>query len=60
MKLKPISPEERKNAKCYFCGTDKSVKYIVRVFEDDSIEDINHRPCCNKCALMFNDQLKEF
>ena len=26
-----ISPEQRKNKHCYFCGTGESVKYVVEV-----------------------------
>ena len=46
MKFKLLDKEQRKEARCYFCGTDKSVKYEVRIFNDDSIEDINKRHCC--------------
>ena len=40
--------------KCYFCGTDKSVKYSVmeydRFVEDEPFEVF----CCNKCALIHS------
>ena len=49
-----ISPEQRKNKHCYFCGTGKSVKYVVEV--NDYVLDIHPVKvyCCNKCVLSYN------
>ena len=59
MKLIPIS--ERKGCRCWFCRTDKSVKYEAKM--------INTRPkseyrymnilVCNKCALIHNNDFIE-
>ena len=59
MKFKLIDRDKRANAKCYFCGKNQSVKYEVRIFDDDSIEDINLRYCCNRCVCMFADELED-
>lgn len=59
MKFKLIDREKRKEVRCYYCGTDKSVKYEIRIFDDDTIQDINKRYCCNKCVCMFIDDLEE-
>lgn len=47
MKIKEIIPvHERHGEKCQFCGSTKSVKYILS----------DGRKCCNKCALIaFGD-----
>lgn len=49
-----ISPEQRKNKHCYFCGTGESVKYVVEV--NDYVLDIHPVKvyCCNKCVLSYN------
>lgn len=59
MRFELIDIEKRKNFRCYYCETDKSVKYKVRLFDDPTIEDINERYCCNKCILIFIDDLEE-
>lgn len=48
--------ETRKKVLCYFCGTNKSVKYKVNLFDDPTIQDINERFCCNKCICFFIDE----
>ena len=58
MKFKLISAKERNGIRCYFCGTSKSVKYEVRIFDD--VPDIRKRYCCNKCVLVFVDELEDF
>lgn len=59
MKIKLIDVDERKDLRCYFCGTSKSVKYKIALFNNNSIQDINERCCCNKCACIFIDELSE-
>lgn len=52
MKIKPISSDNRNKCRCYFCGTDKSVKYIASIF--DPVIDANNPTeiyICNKCAF---------
>lgn len=39
---------------CYFCKTDKSVKYIGILKETNKEISI-----CNKCVIIENDKLKE-
>lgn len=51
MKMKLLPLDERKNIKCHFCGTNKSVKYMVRVVKDRTNAHITV-PCCNRCALI--------
>ena len=36
-----------RNHRCYFCGSDKSVKY------DAILESGKTVPCCNKCAFIY-------
>ena len=58
MKIKLIDKERGKDAKCYFCGTNKSVKYEIKISGNNIISDIN-RYSCNKCVLMFYDKFVE-
>lgn len=50
MKILGMIPiEKRENKRCYFCGTNLSVKYITEVF-DPILADEPSRVCvCNKC-----------
>ena len=57
MRFELIDIEKRKGLRCYYCERTESVKYKVKLF-DDSISDINERYCCNKCILMFIDDLE--
>ena len=59
MKLIPIS--ERKGCRCWFCRTDKSVKYEVKIALSPSYGEGRyvHVVVCNKCALIHNDDLTE-
>lgn len=36
---------DRNNAKCHFCGSTVSIKYLIKHNGKDV-------PCCNKCALV--------
>jgi hypothetical protein len=63
MKLIPIS-ERRPSARCWFCRTDKSVKYEATMINvNPSPRDTRrfmHIPVCNKCALIHkNDFIEE-
>lgn len=49
-----IPKEKRENKRCYFCGTDLSVKYIVEVFDPVLANEPSKVCACNKCALYFN------
>lgn len=55
MKVIPI--EKRNKYKCYFCGTTKSVKYIVKINDTIFSDKPSNVCCCNKCALVFNDKI---
>ena len=53
MKFKLIDREKRKEVRCYYCDTDKSVKYKVLLFNNNTIKETDYRYCCNKCILML-------
>ena len=60
MKLIPIS--ERSGGRCWFCRTDKSVKYEAKMVNTNpkSNERYMHILVCNKCALNHqNDFIEE-
>lgn len=48
-----IPIEERKNARCWFCRTDKSVKYTAKMINTNPKSDNRymHIYVCNRCAL---------
>ena len=49
--MKFIPNWREKKLKCYFCGEERSVKYIVEIF-DRFVSDEPFDVCaCNKCAL---------
>ena len=50
--MKLISVEDRKGKRCYFCGTDLSVKYLVKVKESNRSKDEVEVYCCNRCVVM--------
>ena len=58
MKLIPNWQEH--DLTCGFCGTKKSVKYMIPVIVIDSIptgEKTEQERCaCNRCALLFSNQ----
>lgn len=45
---KIIPVEERKGKKCFFCGTDKSVKYFNQLAGDDLNSGFS---CCSGCQF---------
>lgn len=58
MKFKLISIKDRNAKTCYFCGTNKSVKYHSKIKHGD-VEEIDIS-CCNKCVLEKLNELVEF
>ena len=36
-----------KNRRCYFCGSDKSVKYDAVLVNGETVS------CCNRCAFEY-------
>ena len=61
MKLIPIS-ERHSSMRCWFCRTDKSVKYEAKMVNTNpkSENRYMHILVCNKCALIHNnDFIKE-
>ena len=59
MKYKLIDSEKRKEVQCYYCGTDKSVKYEVNHFDSEAMQEIDKRYCCNKCICVLFDNVEE-
>lgn len=54
-----IIPNWQKNRKpCYFCGTHKSVKYMVETYILELSDEPFEVCACNKCALL-NDHPTE-
>jgi transcription elongation factor Elf1 len=49
MKLKILHPSLRNNKKCFFCGSKKSVRYILDIGKDGEEKEVI---CCNICALL--------
>lgn len=60
MKLIPISERHPEN-RCWFCRTDKSVKYEAKMVNTNpkSENRYMHILVCNKCALIHNNDLIE-
>lgn len=56
MKLIPI--EERGKYRCHFCGTNKSVKYVIKIFDPVISDKPAKVTCCNKCALLYGQSDK--
>lgn len=57
MKLIPI--DDRVNKHCYFCGTDRSVKYVVKVSDPVLSEKPTNVYYCNRCAAIFSCEMEE-
>ena len=54
-----IPGEMRKGLYCFFCGTDKSVKYLKTIIDSGFTKDILVTVCCcNKCIARFSDESK--
>lgn len=60
MKLIPIS-ERDPSMRCWFCRTDKSVKYEAKMVNTNPLSEHRymHILVCNKCALIHNNDLIE-
>ena len=61
MKLIPIS-ERHPSARCWFCRTNKSVKYTVKMVNTRPLSENRYMEIlvCNKCALIhINDFIEE-
>ena len=58
--MKLIPNWQKQDLTCAFCGSKKSVKYIVPVMIIDTIpsgEKTTREVCaCNRCALLFSKQ----
>ena len=62
MKLIPIE-ERDKSMKCWFCRTDKSVKYVARMVNTNpnSLNRFMSILVCNKCVLFHqHDFVQDF
>ena len=58
MKFKLLSIKDRSRSVCYFCGTNKSVKYKSKI-QQESGDEI--KICsCNICILVHMNELVEF
>lgn len=61
MKLIPIA-ERHPSMRCWFCRTDKSVKYEATMVNTNPLSEYRfmHILVCNRCALIHqNDFVKE-
>ena len=60
MKLIPIS-ERTKAMRCWFCRTDKSVKYTAKMVNTNPLSENRymHILVCNKCALTHSHDFIE-
>lgn len=61
MKLIPNS-ERNKCNRCWFCRTDKSVKYLARMVNTNPISENRYMKIlvCNKCALIHQMDFVEY
>lgn len=58
MKFELLSIKDRSTRVCYFCGTNKSVKYKSKIKKENGDEiDIFS---CNRCVLVHTNELVEF
>ena len=54
-----IPGEMRDGLYCFFCGTDKSVKYLKTIIDAGAVKDMLVTVCCcNKCIARFSDESK--
>jgi hypothetical protein len=54
MNFRLIDYETRKRVRCCICGTDVSVKYELKSF-NDNVKEENRRYYCNKCITLNLD-----
>lgn len=58
MKFNLFHMKDRNKKVCYFCGTNKNVKYGSKITQEDgSVVNISS---CNKCAMIKMNELVEF
>lgn len=58
MKFKLFPARDRSTKICYFCGTNRSVKYKSKIKKENGEEiDISS---CNRCVLVYTNELVEF
>ena len=58
MKFNLIPIKDRSIRTCYFCGTNRSVKYKSKIKKENGDEiDISS---CNRCVLVHMNELVEF
>lgn len=55
MVMIPIA--ERYKYRCHFCGTNKSVKYLVDYYVSWMNGKAITVPCCNICVLLYRNNL---
>ena len=57
MKIIPLSERSEHN-RCWFCSTNKSVKYTAKMVNTNPISKNRymHIHVCNKCALIHNNE----
>lgn len=49
-----LIPDEMRNGLyCFFCGTDKSVKYLKTINDMRTAHRLVTVCCCNKCELRY-------
>lgn len=55
-KLIPIPLRE--GLYCFFCGTDKSVKYLKIIKDMRTKDKLVTVCCCNECIVRYSDESK--
>ena len=52
MKIKVLSAGEREGARCWFCRTNRSVKYAAQMINTNPLSSLKYMDIlvCNKCA----------
>lgn len=61
LKLIPLS-EKNSSCRCWFCRTNKSVKYAARIVNTNPISEKRFMNIlvCNKCALAHTNDFLEY
>lgn len=45
---------KEKKLQCHFCGQTKSVRYVLRLKDEDG--QVNYVACCNRCVLKHMEE----
>lgn len=53
-----IPSEMRVGLHCFFCGTDKSVKYLKTIKDMRTKDKLVTVCCCNECIVRYSDESK--